>query len=204
MWQRFRESARRVIMLAQQEAAKKNSAFVESEHLLAGLLLEPGSIVTQIFNDLSIQPTTLQPSLPPQAVEDAKATEPSLLQRALKDARERDALLSPPEVEELGSHFKVDPQLVRQIESYVLRKLREQNNKPELALSAQAKQALEFAADEARRMRHNAISPEHLLVALLRQGDSDAARSLNEAGLDLKQARALVVRHVQAHDDQAD
>ena len=38
-------------------------------------------------------------------------------------------------------------------------------------LTPKAKRVLELAADEARRMRHNYIGTEHLLLALLREKD---------------------------------
>lgn len=207
MWQRFTEPARRVVLLAQQEATKRNSPAVESEHLLAGLMLEPGTIVTQIFDNLAGPVKPMDPLSLQRALKD-KTIEPSLMQRALKDANERDALLSPPEVKEIGSHFKVDPELVRRIEALVLAKLRAQNDNPDIQLSAQAKRTLELAADEARRtqrlLKHsNFIGTEHLLLGLLRQEDSAAALSLNQAGLDLDRARELVLEHMQTRNDEA-
>ena len=66
-------------------------------------------------------------------------------------------------------------------------------SQPEPKLTSQAKRVLELAADEARRLRHNHIGTEHLLLALLRQKDGDAARILGEMGLELEQGRYQVL-----------
>lgn len=49
MWQRFTERARRVVLLAQEEAAQLESGFVGSEHLLLGLLREDEGVAAQVL-----------------------------------------------------------------------------------------------------------------------------------------------------------
>ncbi|HLN12195.1 MAG TPA: ATP-dependent Clp protease ATP-binding subunit, partial [bacterium] len=56
-----------------------------------------------------------------------------------------------------------------------------------------AKKVLELALDEARRLGHNYISTEHLLLGLIREGDGVAARVLEAAGADLERVRSQVV-----------
>ena len=63
-------------------------------------------------------------------------------------------------------------------------------------LTPKAKRVLELAADEARRMRHNYIGTEHLLLALLREKDELAATVLHRLGLNLKDARAQVLEYL--------
>jgi ATP-dependent Clp protease ATP-binding subunit ClpC len=67
---------------------------------------------------------------------------------------------------------------------------------PEPKLTPKAKRVLELAADEARRMRHNYIGTEHLLLALLREKDGLAAKVLRKLGLDLEKARAKVLDYL--------
>jgi hypothetical protein len=55
-----------------------------------------------------------------------------------------------------------------------------------------AKRALEYAAEEARRLEHKFIGAEHLLLALLRDQESGAARVLVGLGLELEGARREV------------
>ena len=59
-------------------------------------------------------------------------------------------------------------------------------------LTSNAKRTLELAAEEARRMRHNYVGTEHLLLALLREEDGLVARVLNENGLTLDEMRQQV------------
>jgi ATP-dependent Clp protease ATP-binding subunit ClpA len=54
------------------------------------------------------------------------------------------------------------------------------------------RKVLSLAREEAQRLRHNYIGTEHLLLGMLREGDSVAARVLNNAGVDLKNARDAV------------
>ena len=63
-------------------------------------------------------------------------------------------------------------------------------------LTPKAKRVLELAADEARRMRHNYIGTEHLLLALLREKDGLAAAVLRRLGLNLEQTRTQVLEYL--------
>jgi ATP-dependent Clp protease ATP-binding subunit ClpA len=58
-----------------------------------------------------------------------------------------------------------------------------------------AKRVLALAEEEARRMRHNWIGTEHILLALLQHG---AARTLLQLGVAAEQARAAVAKAVPA------
>ncbi len=63
-------------------------------------------------------------------------------------------------------------------------------------LTPKAKRVLELAADEARRMRHNYIGTEHLLLALLREKDGLAAKVLRKMGLNLDKVRTQVMEYL--------
>jgi ATP-dependent Clp protease ATP-binding subunit ClpC len=74
---------------------------------------------------------------------------------------------------------------------------------PEPKLTPKAKRVLELAADEARRMRHNYIGTEHLLLALLREKDGIAAQVLRKLGLNLEKARSQVMEYLGPEYDPA-
>ena len=63
-------------------------------------------------------------------------------------------------------------------------------------LTPKAKRILELGADEARRMRHNYIGTEHLLLAITRERDGLGAQILRRSGLDLDQARVQVLDYL--------
>jgi ketosteroid isomerase-like protein len=64
----------------------------------------------------------------------------------------------------------------------------------EIPFSAGSKRVLQFAAEEADRLGHPDIGPEHLLLGLLREADSPAASVLTRHGLELEAVRSEVVR----------
>ena len=62
----------------------------------------------------------------------------------------------------------------------------------DLPLSNESKRVLAYAAEEAERLEHKHIGTEHLLLGLMREKESFAAQLLNEAGLELQDARRRV------------
>jgi ATP-dependent Clp protease ATP-binding subunit ClpC len=63
-------------------------------------------------------------------------------------------------------------------------------------LAPHTKQAIELAVDEARLMEHHYVSTEHLLLGLLRQGDSMAAGVLQGLGVSFERVREQIIRRL--------
>jgi ATP-dependent Clp protease ATP-binding subunit ClpC len=61
-------------------------------------------------------------------------------------------------------------------------------------LTPRAKRAIELAVEEARRLNHNYVGTEHLLLGMLREGEGIAAAVLGKLGVDLSKAREETVR----------
>jgi enamine deaminase RidA (YjgF/YER057c/UK114 family) len=59
----------------------------------------------------------------------------------------------------------------------------------EIPFSAETKRVLQFAGEEADRLQHNHIGPEHLLLGILREEPSVAASILTANGLRLETVR---------------
>ncbi len=57
-----------------------------------------------------------------------------------------------------------------------------------------AKTVLELAREEARLLHHQYIGTEHLLLALIREGDGVAAKALKDLDVDLRTAREMVMK----------
>jgi excisionase family DNA binding protein len=55
-----------------------------------------------------------------------------------------------------------------------------------------ARNALNLATEEARRLQHNYVGTEHLLLGLLREGGGIAGRALHNLGVELEEARVSV------------
>jgi ATP-dependent Clp protease ATP-binding subunit ClpC len=61
-------------------------------------------------------------------------------------------------------------------------------------LTPRAKRVIELAIDEARRLGHNYIGTEHLLLGLVREGEGIAAGVLESLGVNLDKVRHEVIR----------
>ncbi|HOJ20807.1 MAG TPA: Clp protease N-terminal domain-containing protein [Armatimonadota bacterium] len=63
----------------------------------------------------------------------------------------------------------------------------------EIALDPGVNEVFNLALEEARALGYDAIGPEHLLLGILRHGQSEAARLFADWGIDLENARREVV-----------
>ncbi|MFQ5873362.1 MAG: Clp protease N-terminal domain-containing protein, partial [Dehalococcoidia bacterium] len=70
----------------------------------------------------------------------------------------------------------------------------ERSTEGEIGLTPRAKKVIELAVDEARRLNHQYIGTEHLLIGLLREGDGVAAGVLESLGVNLEKARSETTR----------
>ncbi len=72
------------------------------------------------------------------------------------------------------------------------------DNSVEIPFSTDVKRALQYAAEEADRLLHGHIGPEHLLLGVLRLDAGLACDVLRESGLALSAVREALVLHVSA------
>jgi ATP-dependent Clp protease ATP-binding subunit ClpC len=63
-----------------------------------------------------------------------------------------------------------------------------------IPFTPQAKEVLKLALDEAVQLGHSYVGTEHVLLGLIREGDSVAAQALIGLGADLNGAREQVIR----------
>jgi ATP-dependent Clp protease ATP-binding subunit ClpC len=63
-----------------------------------------------------------------------------------------------------------------------------------LGLTPRAKKVLELAADEARRLNHDSIGTEHLLLGVVREGEGIAAGILQSLGVGWEKVRTETIR----------
>jgi ATP-dependent Clp protease ATP-binding subunit ClpC len=132
MFERYTETARRVIFFARYEASQLGEALIEPHHLLLGVMREDKQVVTRLCKS----------KLPPT----------DYLRDRIKAM--------------IGSEERY-PTAV------------------DLPLSTPAKRALAYAAEESERLSQRHIGTEHLLLGLLREGTTIAAKILNEYGVNL-------------------
>ncbi len=137
MFEWYTEGARRTIFFGRYEASQYGSEFIETEHLLLGLLREDGQLFT-----------------------------------ALLKAADVDAIRK-----------EIDSQLQRRGKVSVT---------VDMPLTNTSKRVLTCAAQEADGLGHRHIGTEHLLLGLLREPDTLAARTLLRYGFELEAARRKI------------
>ncbi len=136
MFERFTERARRVIILAREEAGRFRHDFVGTEHVLLGLIRDGEGIATAVLQRLGLRLETVK-------------------------AEVERALAGFPKTLTFG----------------------------EVPFTPQAKRVLELSIEEARQLGHNYIGTEHLLLGLMKEGQSIAAKILESLGARLDEVR---------------
>jgi ATP-dependent Clp protease ATP-binding subunit ClpA len=137
-FERFTERAKKVLTLAQEEAARAHHSYIGTEHLLLGLLREEEGVARIVLTALGVE------------------TE-----------RAREAIQA-----KLGSQPQVEIQ--------------------QIIPTSRVKRVIEIAFETARQMGNPFVGTEHLLLALLIEGEGLAAHVLKDMGVTLDAARDQV------------
>jgi hypothetical protein len=149
MFERFTDRARRVVVLAQEEARMLNHNYIGTEHILLALIREGGGIAAQALASLGI------------TEEAARQQVEQIVGRGQQDPS--------------GGHIPFTPR---------------------------AKKTLQLSMREAIALGHAYIGTEHILLGLVREGDSPAMQVLNGLGIDPVRVRQQVIRLVSARQVQ--
>ena len=142
---KFTERGQRALLAAQREAAQLGRTYVGTEHLLLGVLTEPGG---------------------------AKGVLSGI---TLDEARN-----------------EIVKMLGRSDESIAGK---------QMVYTPRTKKVLEQSMREARELKQNYVSTEHILLALMREREGVAAHVLLKMGLDLSKARDELLRVLTGADD---
>jgi ATP-dependent Clp protease ATP-binding subunit ClpA len=176
MFERFRQDARRAVVRAREEAAVAGQGEIGCEHLLLGLLAEPGPAAAAM-TAAGLELTALRSRLP-----QAGREEP--------DALDADALAS----------VGIDLDQVRRAAEATFgpgaldRARRARARRPgRMRLTAEAKKALELALRAAVGLRHRELTGGHLLIGIIDQGHNGALDLLSEFAASPAALRADVI-----------
>ncbi len=71
------------------------------------------------------------------------------------------------------------------------------------SLSPQAKKIVDLAFEEARRLNHHSVGPEHLLLGIVRENNSIAAGILGSVGVDIEKVRIQTVQEVLGYQEES-
>lgn len=150
MFERLTDRARRVLVLAQEEARILNHNGFGTEHILLGLIREGGGVA-------------------------AKALETSNVH--LCDVRKQ--VLANVEEGQLTSDGSIP-------------------------FTSPAKSVMKFSRSEARMLGHKHIGTEHILLGLIRGGDSAAVQILVKLGVDPNKVRQQIIRILAGYQGDSD
>lgn len=96
------------------------------------------------------------------------------------------------------AHFHVDLKPLRREVDELLKTRPHVESVNKLPQSVHAKEAIQYAIEEARAMHHNYVGTEHILLGLMRNSMAVAAQVLADFNLDLDPMREEVRRVVAA------
>jgi ATP-dependent Clp protease ATP-binding subunit ClpA len=232
MFERFTERARQVIVLAQDEARLFKHNYIGTEHILLGLLRERDGIAARALDtlDITVEEVHLQVArIVGQGEEVATGEIPftprakKVLELALREAlsfghdyidTEHMLLGLVREDNGVGArillNFGVNANAIR---NEVVRLLSGPGRQPAVSgptdfnvlperFTERARQVIALAEDEARKLNHNRLDTEHLLLGMLRDERGLAARVLDTLDITIDEVRAQVTEMVGRGDEQ--
>jgi ATP-dependent Clp protease ATP-binding subunit ClpA len=212
MFERYTEKARRTIFFARYEASQFGSPFIETEHLLLGVLRENRDLALRFLGGAAAD-NAPRVAIPPEVAE-AEERIQSIVRRmeiaiagqdfkearscSEEERREREILRQLRLTYNLQgtgdlSEGEIVAGIRRQIEANTTPR-EKVSTSVDLPLSNESKHVLSYAAEETERLNHRHIGTEHLLLGLLREEKCFAADILHERGLRLSQVREEIAR----------
>jgi ATP-dependent Clp protease ATP-binding subunit ClpA len=183
MFERFTDRARHVVVVAETEARALGHNFIGTEHLLLGLL-EGQGVAAKVLRAEGVDAEAVR-----AAVEAIVGRAPAARASSIEDA---EALAS------IGIDLDEVRAAVEEtfgagaLDRSVRRRARRIRGLGGLPFVPRAKKVLELSLREALTLKHNYIGTEHLLLAILREGEGVAAKILAER-TDLAGLRAKVI-----------
>ncbi len=160
MFERFTKRARAVVEGAVEIAEGAGAADVRPEHLLAAILRDEDCLATRVLSDLGADPAS---TAGPTSSAGARATSTGSTTRTPRRWRRSASTSRTPWSRRRGRR--------RAVRDGAARRSR-----------AASKKALELSLREAIALRHNYIGTEHLLLGLVRGGDSVVLDTLAACG----------------------
>ncbi|WP_405764203.1 Clp protease [Streptomyces sp. NBC_00080] len=149
-FERFTVEARKVVVTAQEEARLLRHHYIDTEHILLGLLDAPDSTAAKVLHQLGYDKETAQVDI---------------------------AAVVKPGTQQLSGHIPFAPR---------------------------AKKTLDLALREALQLHHTSIGTEHILLALVTEGEGVGAKVLAERIDPISKIRAAVLASSQGSQGSQD
>jgi len=215
MFERFTDRARRVVVLAQEEARGLNHNYIGTEHILLGLIHEGEGVASKALESLGISLEAVREQVQEIIGQGQQAPTghipftpraKKVLELSLREALQlghnyigTEHILLGLLREEEGLAARVLESLditVERVRAQVVRIVGsgEEVTSGQIPFTPRAKKVLELALREALSLGHNYIGTEHILLGLVRENEGVAARILLDFDADSEKIRNEVIR----------
>jgi ATP-dependent Clp protease ATP-binding subunit ClpC len=176
VFEKFTDRAKRVLVLAQDEAMQQKHDYIGTEHVLIGLAGVRGSVAGDVLHDKGVTPQALReetarvlvdngvPVNDPQAATEALA---SIGIDVEEIRRKADETFGPGKF-----HF------------------------PRPAFTPRAKRVLEYTLRQAVELDSATIGTEHILLGILAEGEGVAVKVLRNLDVDVDSLRPAVLERI--------
>jgi predicted dehydrogenase len=165
---------KRVLAAASREAKNLDHAYIDTEHILLGLLKTKESVIGEVFISLNI---------------DVEKTRLEILRQIVLNVRDEPRRFSAIQSEQPGFFSRVVSEMTGSAQRL--------NN-----FTPRAQQVLALARKEADRFNHSFVGTEHLLLGLIALNQGVALSVLRKLGLNLENVRLEVEKQVGTGPDQ--
>src|ERR1051326_8547956 len=215
MFERFTDRARRVVVLAQEEARMLNHNYIGTEHILLGLIHEGEGVAAKALESLGISLEAVRHQV--EEIIGQGGSSPSghipftprakkVLELSLREALQLGHNYIGTEHILLGLIHEGEGVAAKALESLniSLEAVRQQVEEiigqgqaaptGHIPFTPRAKKVLELSLREALQLGHNYIGTEHILLGLIREGEGVAAQVLQKLGADLNRVRQTVIQ----------
>ena len=182
MFERFTQRARRAIVLAQDEARSLGHNFLGTEHLLMGLIVEGEGVAGRTLTQLGLDAATVRADIDEIIGITARRASDSEVLRAIG--------IDLDEVISVASEAFGAERVTRAM-------VGAPGGQP--AFVPRAKKVLELALREALSLGHNYVGTEHILLAIVREGNGVAAQILVKRTAGLDEVREAVLTTLRSY-----
>ncbi|HVM36270.1 MAG TPA: Clp protease N-terminal domain-containing protein [Actinomycetota bacterium] len=228
MFERFTDRARRVVVLAQEEARGLAHDYIGTEHILLGLIHEEDGVAAKVLKTLGVSLDEVRrqvEAVVPRGSSPFKGHLPftprskKILELSLREATAlghnyigTEHILLALAREGGGVAAQILVQLGadgERLRAEVVALLGEGGARAAggsegffARFTDRARRVIVLAQEEARLLNHGYIGTEHMLLGLIHEGDGVAARALGSLGVSLERAREQVASISPRGDDE--
>src|SRR5579862_4290734 len=185
---RFTAHAKHALELAKEEARQLNHNYIGTEHLLLGLSRESDGVAAHVLRQLWIETDKVRAALV------YIITSHGNKQPAVDSTSETNASMTPVEAK-TGTPASAEAESSPAEEGA-------ESTPLDVDLTARSRKVLALAVDEAQRLHHDYVGTEHLLLALVREGEGLAAGILQTFGV-LGKVREFTLAGMQRREAQS-